>query len=163
MGPGTGSRDSAPARGDHVSYDFSIEFEDGKGICPAFSDTHPALSSDGIAGTVEIGADGGYVRCGNYTSNVNDMWTRCLTAALDAASPARREGMYRLRDLDGRSCRDLAPLLAAAVAWGINHIDDLHALDPPNGWGDAEGAVTYLWDIQRMCEQNPDGRLRIGS
>lgn len=68
-----------------------------------------------------------------------------------------------LRDLHGQLCDQLAPLLAAAVEWGVEHLDELHEMDPDNGWGDADGAVTYLWDIQRMCEMHPKGRLEISS
>ena len=68
-----------------------------------------------------------------------------------------------LRDLAGVRCGDLVPVLAAAVEWGVEHIDRLRAHNPSNGWGNAEGAVTYLWDIQRFCEQNPDLLLEISS
>jgi hypothetical protein len=52
---------------------------------------------------------------------------------------------------------------AGAVKWGITNLGELRAENPENGWGDAEGAVTYLWDIQRMCEAHPKARLVISS
>lgn len=73
------------------------------------------------------------------------------------------EDTLLLRDLDGLRGEDIAPVVAAAVQWGAEHIDELHEFDPPNGWGDAKGAVTYLWDIQRMCEQHPNGTLYLST
>lgn len=66
-----------------------------------------------------------------------------------------------LQDLNGVRMGDLVPLLQAAVEWGVDHIDLLHEFDPDNGWGDADGAVTYLWDIQRFCEQHPNATLYL--
>jgi hypothetical protein len=37
----------------------------------------------------------------------------------------------------------------------------LEVLNPTNGWGDARGAVTYLWDLERMCEAHPKATLRF--
>lgn len=119
---------------------------------PHFNDTHPALGSDGIAGIAFV-TERGYARCGNYTSNVSPIWAKCLTAAA-------REDVC-LADLAGRKGADIGPLLASAVEWGIEHLDDLRELNPDNGWGNAEGALTYLWDIQRSCEQEPDSTLEI--
>lgn len=168
-----------------VSYDFDIAVETAGGssryIGPSFDDCLPGLDSDGMAGSVAVTATG-YSRCGNYTSNVSGMWTLCLTAAMQAEPRARvwagdddraliERGVTReidtehlcLRDLDGKTASELAPVLKAAVEWGLDHIDELRELNPGNGWGNAEGAVTYLWDIQRMCERHPEGRLVISS
>lgn len=178
-----------------MSYDIYARYGDGEDARyeePWFSDTLPAFDSDGMAGNVMVTAQG-YTRCGNYTSNVSGMWSRCLTAAMNAHPDARkwageddrymieqygpiatyvdgtkRERMIRadelcLRDLAGKSCREIAPLLASAVEWGVEHIDELREQNPSNGWGNAEGAVTFLWDAQRMCEQHPDAVLGISS
>jgi hypothetical protein len=171
-----------------MSYDFHLEADPGGPesgrLEPYFDDTHPALSGDGMAGNVIVTANG-YARCGNYTSNVSGMWADCLTAALDVVPEARQwigdddrdmraryqsqrhrpiaTDRLRLRDLVGKRGEDIAPVLAAAVEWGIEHFDELREQDPPNGWGNAEGAITYLWDIQRMCEAHPHARLAIWS
>jgi hypothetical protein len=58
---------------------------------------------------------------------------------------------------------DLVPLLRAAVEWGVENIDALRESDPENGWGSAEGAVTFLWDIARFCEAHPNATLEISS
>lgn len=134
-----------------MSYDFWIEDPTGRHD-PEFDDCLPAFEDDGMAGTVVLTASG-YTRCGNYTSNVAPIWARCLSAV------AGTEEEIRLADFEGRPCGTITGHLAAAVEWGVEHIDELCELNPPNGWGNAEGAVTYLWDIQRMCERHPDGRL----
>lgn len=145
-----------------MSYDFWVEMDSGGPepmlAEPFFSDIHPDLPSDGIAGTVSV-TGRGYARCGNYTSNVSDMWRECLSAAhreLGGASPA-----IRLSECDRMRCDRRIELLSRAVAWGIEHIDELREMNPGNGWGNAEGAITYLWDIQRMCEAHPNAILRI--
>lgn len=150
-----------------MSYDIWIERPDGTSAEPAFNDILPGLSSDGMAGTVEVTASGN-IRIGNYTSNVSGMWTRCLSAVRDGWALAWPTGIkrpplaatVRLADLHGLRSGDVADLLRRAVEWGTTNLDDLRADNPPNGWGNAEGAVTYLWDIQRLCEQN-DGIVRI--
>ncbi len=164
-----------------MSYDFHI------GPDPIeFSDTHPGIADANTGGATVMVTEQGYSRCGNYTSNVSFMWTRCLTAVLvkhpdaerwcgddarlwnalhpDLSTPAEvRTDHLCLRDLEGKAGAELAPVLASAVEWGIEHLAALHERDPENGWGDADGAVTYLWDIQRACEANPRDRLEISS
>lgn len=173
-----------------MSYDFWVEIDTGGAeparLEPFFDDELAALSGHELGGMTAVVTPAGYGRCGNYTSNVSGMWARCLTGALDhvelaAATEYRswcgsddrrlieRTGRrrhveterLRLLDLVDRPCEQLVPLLRQAVLWGVAHIDELRAENPSNGWGDAEGAVTYLWDIQRMCEAHPQGRLRI--
>ena len=148
-----------------MSYDFSIDAPSGESVEPLFNDTLPAFESDGIAGNVVLTAKG-YTRCGNYTSNVSPMWARCLTAALQDVPQAKHYAhddgkRLCLADLAGQKGWVIAPVLQRAVEWGVEHIDELRKMNPSNGWGNAEGAITYLWDIQRMCEAHPDGTLYI--
>lgn len=168
-----------------MSYDFAIEVDTGGAeplhIEPRFDDQHPTLGSDGVAGTVSVAPSGGYLRCGNYTSNVSRIWTRCLTEAAavefvgwwetghkirmvdgqwQRANP-QPDDAIRLADLAGKECAAIAPLFAAAVEWGIDHLAELRQYEPDNGWGNAEGAITYLWDIQRMCEAIPKATLYV--
>jgi hypothetical protein len=165
-----------------MSYDFWVEVDAGgpepMRADPCFSDVLPGLSTDGIAGTVMKVGDG-YMRAGNYTSNVSPIWARCLTGSdhparwwvtghrmkmVDErwvrAHPSDKDRIC-LADLDGKDCEYLAPALAAAVKWGIEHLAELQELNPDNGWGNAEGAITYLWDIQRLCEAHPAATLRF--
>lgn len=166
-------------KGDVVSYDVAAKI-DGGHIDPYFDDTHPAFDTDGMAGTALL-TTRGYARCGNYTSNVSGMWTKCLTAVMgehDAAQwagdDARAWNERRpdhpfdvdpdhlcLADLANKRMADIAPVLHAAVEWGVDHMEELREMNPGNGWGNAEGAITYLWDIARLCEQHPDATLYI--
>lgn len=152
-----------------MSYDFAARIDtggpDAHFIEPFFDDVHPAFGSDGMAGNVMMTATG-YARCGNYTSNVRGMWAKCLTAAAQQLGKPYTDWqgddpILTLRGLAGKRLGDLAALLAAAVEWGVEHIDVLSEDNPANGWGNAEGAVTYLWDIQRFCEQHPNADLYI--
>lgn len=168
-----------------MSYNFSMMVDTGgvelAYLEPYFSDEHPELQGDHAA-AIEIA--GG--RCGNYTSNVSKMWTRCLTNAAQTTEANwmgddAREMLKQnpdsdyyaiqveddehlcLRDLNGKDGIKLIGLLRRAVRWGINNLDSLREENPENGWGCAEGAVTYLWDIQRSCEAHPAARLWISS
>lgn len=153
-----------------MSYDFWMEIDTGGSqpycIEPRFNDVHPAFACDGMAGNVLVTMEG-YSRCGNYTGNVSPMWKRCLSVAypqspVSGITPlAKWCGTVALWDLASHRGEEVAPLLAGAVRWGIEHIDKLRLMNPPNGWGNAEGAITYLWDIQRMCERHPKATLRI--
>lgn len=171
-----------------MSYDFAIEVDTGGQepvqVEPYFTDIHPDLQAAAAAGTVVLRANGGHARCGNYTSNVSPIWAKCLTAAADTEAEAwigwwvigkrckisdgrwvraypKPDDCIHLADLTGKLCGDLADLFAAAVRWGIDHLADLRALEPDNGWGNAEGAITYLWDLQRMCEAHPKANLYV--
>lgn len=144
-----------------MSYDYSLEIDTG-GDEPHrfdvyFNDKHPALGSDGLAGNALM-TESGPQRCGNYTSNVSGIWSECLKGG---ARELGRDHPERMSGLHGCPCNAIAPLLKAAVEWGIEHLDALRLLNPKNGWGDADGAITYLWDIQRACEMHPKCSLHL--
>src|SRR3978361_444787 len=133
-----------------MSYDFAVEIDTGGTspcqIEPRFNDVHPAFA-DGTGGTVLLMP--GTYRIGNYTSNVSPLGTRGLSAALGTGA------RLPLADLAGKPCGAILQHVASAVELGIENIDELRELNPSNGWGSTEGAITYLWDIQRMCEAHP--------
>lgn len=143
-----------------MSYDFHIAMDTG-GPEPHLI---AWVSKDRLAGVEGEPLPEHSFRCGNYTSNVTPIWERCLTAAggllgwmewFEGADPGR----IQLRDLHGQPCVELELLLSEAVAYGIEHIYELRKLNPENGWGSADGAITYLWDIQRACAEHPKGKL----
>ena len=140
-----------------MSYDFWLEIDSGGpepvDINPRFRDVLPSLRTAGMAGVVSVNAAGEHLRCGNYTSNVSEMWTECLTKGAGRT--------LSLACLADRTCGDIVMDLTAAVSWGCKHISELREMNPKNSWGCADGAVTYLWDIQRMCERHPKATLRI--
>lgn len=165
-----------------MSYDFYAEIDTGgeepHHIEPYFDDHHPGLAGAEMAGNYLM--SGG--RCGNYTSNVSPIWSKCLTAAATENELTALAGKYDrdlkermgargheievradsicLADLDGEPMGLIGPLLER-VKWGLDNIDELREMNPPNGWGNAAGAVEYLWDIQRFCEQHPKATLYL--
>lgn len=87
---------------------------------------------------------------GNYTSNVSPMWAKALAAAGED---------IRLSDTEGRLAADVLPLLIAAVSHMRENPDEYRAMNPPNGWGDYEGALRYLVGVAKACELHPKTTL----
>lgn len=84
---------------------------------------------------------------GNYTSNVSGMWTDALG--------------YRLADLKGRTAGDCIDDLRRAVADMEARPDHYRAMNPPNGWGDYEGALDYLRQLHDACCAHPKAEIYI--
>lgn len=84
---------------------------------------------------------------GNYTANVSGMWTDALG--------------YRLADLKGRTAGDCTDDLRRAVADMQNRPDHYRAMNPPNGWGDYEGALAYLRQLHDACCAHPKATVHI--
>lgn len=87
---------------------------------------------------------------GNYTSNVSPMWRRALTATVGEPAPGEQ---YRLQDTEGWSCERAWHVLTLARDWMLTHAEELRELEPDNGWGDYEGAVTYLSRVIEQCRK----------
>jgi len=88
------------------------------------------------------------VEIGNYTSNVGVMWRDAL-------------GGKRLRDFDRAPCSEAAGPLAAAVERMEADPDKYREMDPPNGWGDYEGALKFLRTLSEACAEHPRCRIAI--
>lgn len=176
-----------------MSYDFYGRIDTGGHepyyLEPSFSDTHPAFSEDvadkgyGRCGNYTSNVSGMWRRC--LTAALDEVpearkWCAAGAKAFNASgrtvSLRQPDGTWLhdqpmpehpddlcLRDLDGARMGDIAPVLHAAVEWGVEHINELREMNPSNGWGDAEGAVTYLWDIARFCDMHPNATLGISS
>lgn len=84
---------------------------------------------------------------GNYTSNVSRMWTDALG--------------HRLADLKGKTAGDCADGLKRAVADMEARPDHYRAMDPPNGWGCYEGALSYLRSLLVACLAHPKAEIHI--
>lgn len=135
-------REGPPTQGDAgVSYDFWLEL-DGGGETAAQIEPHYE--------TVD-GHPGG---CGNYTSNVSDMWA-------DALKDAGRD--CRLWELDGQTCGDLSQALELAVLIMEDEPPRFRAMEPSNGWGSYEGAKHYLTQVASYCRLYPKAILRISA
>ncbi|MFD3777331.1 hypothetical protein [Streptomyces sp. NPDC058612] len=84
---------------------------------------------------------------GNYTVNVARMWTDALG--------------HSLGDLKEENAGDSLPVLTAAVDTLLAHPERYRAMEPSNGWGDYEGAVSYLRSLRDACLVHPKATIRI--
>lgn len=84
---------------------------------------------------------------GNYTSNVSRMWHEALG--------------HRLADLDGRRAWNVTTDLQRAVLDMEMHPSVYRAMNPPNGWGDYDGALDYLRRLRDACIAHPKATIHI--
>ncbi|RKN61884.1 hypothetical protein D7231_31930 [Streptomyces klenkii] len=84
---------------------------------------------------------------GNYTSNVGRMWVDALG--------------HRLADLKDRTARDCIDALTRAVAAMESDPAKYEAMNPPNGWGDYDGALNYLRRLRDACLAHPNATVHI--
>lgn len=130
-----------------MSYDFWIEMDAG-GDHPLTVD--PDFCSDVKLPERVRAIVGDDARIGsNYTSNV---W-KMFKAALGIGLP----------DLAGRRCGDIADQIAGAVDAMLHRPDLYRQWEPGNGWGDYEGALTYLAGIEAFCRAYPNATLGISA
>lgn len=80
---------------------------------------------------------------GNYTSNVSRMWGWCVSLVT--------EQPMRLSDTDGWPVDRAAPVFAKAAAVMEAERPRLEEWNPGNGWGDYDGALTYLRNVAATC------------
>ena len=86
----------------------------------------------------------------NYTHNVVPMWKYlgCF------------EALYRSA---GKTPKEILPTLSAALAKGLLEFPELEKLDSENGWGDAEGAMKFLFKVCLAAAQYPDSEIGVWS
>lgn len=82
----------------------------------------------------------------NYTTNCAPMW---------------REAGIDLRECTGAPCSEAAGPIADAVKRMEADPDTYKAMNPPNGWGDYDGALNFLRNIAAACTQHPKAHLRV--
>jgi hypothetical protein len=83
----------------------------------------------------------------NYTSNVAPMFNRALGRPL--------------RDLDGLRAPEAMGLLVRALDRWNAEPDVYAALNPENGWGDANGARSFLEQLLEACIKYPLAVVRV--
>lgn len=84
---------------------------------------------------------------GNYTSNVAPMWGDALG--------------HRLADLKEKTASDALPALQRAVAALEADPAKYEAMNPPNGWGDYQGALDYLRRLRDACAEHPKATIHM--
>ena len=87
------------------------------------------------------------VTVGNYTSNVAGMWKKALG--------------YSLRELDNKKADSCIEDLRKAIANMEDNPKEYKEMNPPNGWGDYEGALNYLRKLLDACVKNPKCKIDI--
>jgi len=76
----------------------------------------------------------------NYTSNCVPMW--CEAGA-------------DLADFDGKQAGQCAEILATAIVAMEEDMPRFRAMNPPNGWGDADRLVKRLYALLAAFRQHP--------
>lgn len=84
----------------------------------------------------------------NYTYNVSPMYYDAI-------------GEHGLRGLHGMTGEEAADALLSAELRLSDDPEKYKAMNPPNGWGDYEGAKNFLHRIRMMCEAHPKALLVI--
>lgn len=84
---------------------------------------------------------------GNYTSNVSGIWAEALG--------------YPLADLHGRTAAEAIDDLRQAVQRMASDPEKYRAMQPPNGWGNYEGARDYLSDLLEGCLAHPKSTIYV--
>lgn len=85
----------------------------------------------------------------NYTYNVSEMFYDALPC---------RDGIRGLNGATGAECR---PLLLEAIRKMESEPAKYRAMNPRNGWGDYEGALTLLRQLYGWCEDSPEAVLVV--
>lgn len=86
---------------------------------------------------------------GNYTSNVGPMWRA-----------VQDNGLMHVQDM---SCPDAAKVIESMIAGMVDRRDELTAMNPPNGWGNYDGALNYLRKILEACNENLTGTIYVSA
>jgi hypothetical protein len=84
---------------------------------------------------------------GNCTSNVAPMWADALG--------------HRLADLAEKNAGESLAVLQRAVAVLEADPAKYEAMNPSNGWGDYEGAVSYLRQLRDACAAYPKATIHV--
>lgn len=87
----------------------------------------------------------------NYTSNVSGMWRTALGGV---------DSLGELLDKRPKA-RDIEPRIRQAIAEMMESPGVFRAMEPPNGWGDYEGALDFLVWIADRCREMPDVTVEV--
>ena len=109
-----------------------------------------------------------YVDVGNITYNIAPMWADALGhVAADDTDPnpfgawMRGKREIGIGVFEGAPCVEAAGPLADAVQRMRDNPEHYKAMNPPNGWGNYEGALEFLDRLAQMCVAHPSHRITI--
>ena len=77
-----------------------------------------------------------------------------LTPMFDAAG-------FRMRDFNGKTGAEVAPILAAAVAVMESDPAKFRAFDSPNGWGTYDQIMPYLREFLAAVDAHPTAMVDV--
>lgn len=84
----------------------------------------------------------------NATHNLSPMW--------------HKAGIYdALYDSKDKEAGTIIPALRTGLKEMIIHRKEYEKLNPPNGWGDYNGALEFLAGVLDACENTPKARIWI--
>jgi hypothetical protein len=85
---------------------------------------------------------------GNATHNLTAMW--------------REAGVYdALYMSEGKTAGEILHVLREGLSRMRRHPEVFEALNPANGWGNYEVAVSFLEDVVKACDTYPDATVGI--
>lgn len=96
--------------------------------------------------SLDIGLSG--MESHNYTHNVSNMWR--LLGCYDA--------LYMSH---GKLAKTVLPAIESAVINGPKRIAELRKMNPPNGWGDADRALLWLYKVYCDFAEHPGKRITV--
>lgn len=68
---------------------------------------------------------------------------------------------YERNGNGGRKAAEMLPLAVTAYLLLKNNPEDYEYLNPPNGWGDLDGAVEFLERLLRDLARHPDAIIEV--
>ena len=84
----------------------------------------------------------------NYTHNVTKIWK--IIGVYDA-----------LYNMDGHIASDIVTDLEHGIIYGVSNIKYLRTLNPPNGWGDADGAIEWLFRVYKEFSEHSADTIEV--
>ena len=84
----------------------------------------------------------------SYTHNVVPMWK--YMTVYDA-----------LYNMDGYVACDIVKDLERGLIFGVDNIKYLRTLNPPNGWGDADGAIEWLFRVYKEFSEHSSDTIEV--
>lgn len=101
----------------------------------------------------EHNEDGDYLFSRGYTHNVVPMWK--LIGVYDVLYLATNDGEKEVR------AEEIVSDLATGLKTMLERFAECEALNPSNGWGDALGALNFLYEWTKACALHPKAKVHI--
>jgi len=84
----------------------------------------------------------------NTTHNVSPMWSLA--------------GIYdEIYNSEGKIAGEIITKLKTGLSKMRSNRKDFEKLNPANGWGSYESAISFLEEVIKVCEENPKGIIEI--